>query len=136
MTGGSNTKKGLVENAKLVTRFVVLAAIAFFFLSFMHTAMHTAFSQGRTQGGGSETLKGDVVAVDNLHNVKMLTLRSGEIGKFPNNSLNIFLNRDTRVKICNAREPVKDINVDRKATVIYHEVRGLRPLASSVSEPC
>jgi hypothetical protein len=82
------------------------------------------------------TLKGEVVAVDTLHHINMLTLQSYKIGQFPNDQLNIFMNKNTSVNICSERKPEHDIKVSRDATVTYHEVQGLLPLADSVSEKC
>jgi hypothetical protein len=66
----------------------------------------------------------------------MLKLRSENMGNFPNDSLNIFLNRSTTVKICSERKPSKDINVNGNTSVTYHEVRGWLPVADAVTEQC
>jgi hypothetical protein len=81
-------------------------------------------------------LRGEVVAVDNLHHINMLTLESTKIGQYPNDQLNIFMNKNTSVKVCNEREPEHDIRVSSNATIRYHEVQGLLPLADSVTERC
>ncbi len=81
-------------------------------------------------------LRGEIVAVDNLHQINMLTLQSTKIGQYPNDQLNIFMNKNTSVKVCNEREPENDIKVSGNATVRYHEVQGLLPLADSVTEKC
>ncbi len=81
-------------------------------------------------------MRGEVVVVDNLHHINMLTLQSTKIGQYPNDQLNIFMNKNTSVKVCNEREPENDIKVSRNATVRYHEVQGLLPLADSVTEKC
>ena len=41
--------------------------------------------------------KGEVVNVDNLHHMRMLTLRSDEISTVSSDKLNIFLNHNARV---------------------------------------
>ena len=115
----------------LATFFVLLATV-------MTIAIlsNSALAIGSSHTGNEVMLKGEVWAVDNLHNINMLTLQSNTIGQFPNDQLNIFMNKNTSVKICNEREAENDINVSRKATVTYHEVQGLLPLADSVTEKC
>jgi hypothetical protein len=81
-------------------------------------------------------LRGEVVAVDNLHHINMLTLESTKIGQYPNDQLNIFMNKNTSVKVCNERTAEHDIKVSHTATVRYHEVQGLLPLADYVMEKC
>jgi hypothetical protein len=100
-----------------------------FFMSFMNEGL----AQGSMLDKG--TVKGEVVAIDNAHNMRTMTLRSDQIGQFPNNELNLFLNHDTTFKVCNANEPFKDMSVDRTATVTYHEVGGVA-VANSISEHC
>ncbi len=112
-----------------LTGLVVLIVAAVFVLS----VTGTAFSKGSMPEKG--TLKGEVVAIDNGHHLETLTLRSEKIGQFPNDKLNIFLNKSTRVRICNMREPARDIKVSRNAIVSYHELQGLA-VANSVSERC
>jgi hypothetical protein len=114
--------------ATLIILFVAVMSGAFF--------ANNALAIGGQHARHEDTLKGEVVAVDNLHNINMLTLQSYKIGQFPNDQLNIFMNKNTSVKICSTREPEHDIKVDRKATVTYHEVQGLLPIADSVSEKC
>ena len=82
------------------------------------------------------TIQGEVVAVDNLHSMKMLTLRSDEIGAFPNDSLNIFLDSNTKVMVCNAPVSAEDINVSRNASVTYHEVRDWLVVADKITQGC
>jgi hypothetical protein len=122
--------RGSAKAAMLLTGFFVLIAAAFFVLS----SANTAFTLGSMQGG-EKTLKGEIVAMDNGHHIRTLTLRSDEIGRYPNDKLNIFLNKDTKVKVCGMREPAKDINVSRNATIRYHELGGVA-VANSVSERC
>ncbi len=117
----------------LLTALLVLLFTLILIVSFANS---TLASWGNKQAGQKDTLQGEVVAVDHLHHMGMLTLQSYKIGQFPNDQLNIFMNKDTSVKICNKREPEKDIKVSRNATVTYHEVQGLLPLAYSVREKC
>lgn len=129
MTNKSRSKKGAGKTMHLLTGFLVLLVTAIIAISYANITL--AAGEGQ-----KDTVQGEVVAVDNLHHIRMLTLRSEEIGNFPNDSLNIFLNQNTIVKVCNKREPSKDIGVSRDATVTYHEVRGWLPVANTVSEHC
>lgn len=85
--------------------------------------------------GDRGSLKGEVVAIDHVHNAQTITLRSGQGGQFPNDTLNIFLNKDTKLNVCAVREPLKDMSVDHNATVTYHELGGVA-VAASISEQC
>jgi hypothetical protein len=128
----SITRRGSGSGVNLLAKSFILLVILVFSTSFANSVP----AAGSQQAEQKDTLKGEVVAVDNLHHISMLTLRSDEIGRFPNDRLNIFMNKNTSVKVCNEREPVKDINVSRNATVTYHEVQGLLPVADTVSEKC
>jgi hypothetical protein len=97
---------------------------------------NSAFVTGSQQAIQKDTLTGEVVVVDNLHHLGMLTLQSDKIGQYLNDQLNIFMNKNTWVRGCNESKPENDIKVIRNATVSYHEVQGLLPLADSVSEKC
>ncbi len=125
------TKKGSAKTAMLLTGFIILIAAALIVLSFTNTA----FTRGSMQTGEKVALKGEIVTVDNGHHLRTLTLRSDEIGRYPSDKLNIFLNQGTKVKVCGMREPAKDIRVSRNATIVYHELGGLA-VADSVSERC
>ncbi len=114
-----------------LTGLFVLAAAAVIVLAYTNTAM--------TQGmipGEKNVLTGEIVAIDNGHQVKALTLRSADIGTYPDNAVNVFVTKNTEVKICDMREPARDIAVSRDATVTYHEVRGWMAVATSISERC
>ena len=128
----SITRRGSVKALNLLTGFVVLLIVLIFSTSFTNSALVI----GSQQAIQKDTLTGEVVAVDSLHHLGMLTLQSDKIGQFPNNQLNIFMNKNTSVKVCSESEPENDIKVSRNATVTYHEVQGLLPLADSVSEKC
>ncbi len=83
----------------------------------------------------SRTVQGEIVAVDNSGYMTVITVLSPQIGQFPNNEMNIFANRGTTAKVCNMREPAKNVPVDNSATIIYHEMGGVA-VADSISERC
>lgn len=100
-------------------------------LLFAAPLANAASAQSRTS-----TVTGEIVAIDQTNNVNTLTLRSTQqIGQFPNDELNIFLNSGTKINVCKSSEPFKDMKVGRHAKVIYHELGGV-PVANSVSEQC
>ena len=125
------TKKISAKAATLLAGFIVLIAAALMVLYFTNTA----FTRESMQGGEKVALKGEVVAIDNMRHLTVLTVQSNEIGQFPNDQMHIFLNPYTTAKICKATEPAKDIKVSRSATIKYHELGGLA-VADSVSERC
>ncbi len=126
------TAKGAGRATNFLTGVLVLLFTLVLIVSFANS---TLAGWGK-QAEQKDTLQGEVVAVDNLHHMGMLTLQSYKIGQFPNDQLNIFMNKDTSVKICDKREPGKDLKVSRNATITYHEVQGLLPLADSIAEKC
>lgn len=133
MTNKSKARKGRASKLGLLLMgFFGLAMTAVFAVSIANTT----FAEGSMQTGQDKNVTGEVVSIDNLHDLRMVTLRSESIGTFPNDRLNIFVNKNTKVEVCNAREPFKDIGIDRNATVTYHEVKGLLPVADSISEKC
>jgi hypothetical protein len=85
--------------------------------------------------GDRGTISGEVTAVDNLPHMGVLTLQSSQIGRFPNDTLNIFTNNKTKVMVCKAYEPLKDLKVDHNARVAYHEVGGVA-VAKTITEKC
>ena len=113
-----------------LTWLLVLVLSAVFVL----TLAGIAVSSGGIPGGDRE-MRGEVIAVDHGHSLGTVTVESPGIGQFPNNSINIFTNSDTKASMCGRAEPVKDIAVDRTATVIYREVGGV-PLADRIAERC
>ncbi len=131
MVRNSIKSKRAFEAIYLLDGLVVLIVAALFVLSFANTASTHTSMQGKEQG----YLKGEVIAVDTGNHVRTLTLRSNEIGQYPNDTLNVFLSQNANVKICGMREPAKDIAVDHKATIMYHEVGGV-PVANNVAERC
>ena len=131
MIGKQIIRRGPARTATVLAGMLVLLAAVLLATSLTQAAI----SQGMTKGGEERTLKGEVIAVDNVNNINVLTLRSDEIGKYPNDTMNIFLKPSTTVKICNAREPARDINVSRNAMIRYHELAGFA-VADSVSERC
>lgn len=124
-----NKKRG-AGAARRTVAAAVMAVAAIFFLSLADATVAQAGMQSE-----SNTLTGEVMAVNPVRGATTLTLISSQIGQFPNNELNIFLNSNTKVKVCSEREPVNDINVSRNATVTYHEVGGVA-VAEQVSEQC
>ncbi len=124
--------RGTTRVEKITIGFLVLLIVVIFGAFYATRAI----AIGSSRAGHEATLKGEVVVVDNLHKMGMLSLRSNEIGQYPNDRLNIFMNKDTKVKVCSEREPQNDIKVSHNATVTYHEVQGLLPLADSVTEKC
>ncbi len=128
------TKKGPAKAANLLIGFFAMVAAAFIVLSFTNTTM--AFTRGNMQGGEKVALiKGEVVGIDNMRHLTVLTVQSNKIGQFPNDQMHIYFNPSTMVKICKATEPAKDIKVDFGATIKYHELGGLA-VANSASERC
>ena len=104
--------------------FIVVFVALLFVVSFGNTVHARSYPTEWDKG----FLQGEIVAVDNLNHITTLTLRSEDIGNFPNDTMSIFLNRDTKVKVCIASEPAKDINVHRKAEIEYiYQVARLLP---------
>ena len=130
MIGNSISRKRSSEEKYLLAGSVVLIVASLFVLSLTSTAL----TQGMMMSE-KESLTGEIVAVDNSHNLKTLTIRSDEIGQYPNDTVNIFLSKDTDVKLCTMNDPAEDITVSRDVTIMYHEVSGLA-VADRVSEQC
>ena len=122
---------GSEEMAYFLTAFLVLTVSALIVLAFTGTA----FAAQRTIPGAKGTLKGEIVEVTNGQHLGMVTLRSSEIGQFPNDALNIFVVKGTHVKICSVPEPAAKLAVSRTATIHYHELGGLA-VANRISEQC
>ena len=113
-----------------LTGLVVIIVTALLVLSLANTAFTKEMMQSE-----KGPLTGEIVAVDNGYDLQMLTVRSDQIGQYPNDTMNIFLNKNTNVNICSAQEPTADITVNRTATIMYHEVAGLA-VADRVMEKC
>ncbi|HYA88474.1 MAG TPA: hypothetical protein VEI57_15580 [Nitrospirota bacterium] len=128
MINKSNSRKAF----HILMAFFVLLVTAIIAMSYAITTL----AADSMQKGQKDVVKGEVVAIDTLHHLRMLTLRSEKIGTLPNDTLNIYLDKSTRVKICNEREPWRDINVDGKVTLTFHEVRGWLPVADAITERC
>ncbi len=125
-------KSTSVRAAMYLTWLLVLVLSAAFIVTFTGIA----FSKGMMMPRGDErTLRGEVIAVDTGHYIRTLTMQSGQLGPFPNNELNIFVNKGTRISVCGMNEPASNLQVDRNATVTYREVGGV-PVAARVSERC
>jgi len=131
MIRNSMNRKRAFEAIYLFYGLFVLIVAALFVLSFTNTALTQGTMPVKEQG----YLTGEVVAVDTGHHLGTLTLRSDEIGQFPNDTLNVFLRQNTDVKVCGTHEPAKDIAVGRTATIMYHDVSGLT-VANSIAERC
>jgi len=131
MIGNSISRKRSSRAIYLVTGSFVLVVATFL----VFTVINTGLSQAMMMQGDKDSLTGEIVAVDNSHNLKTLTIRSDEIGQYPNDTVNIFLSKDTDVKLCTMNDPAEDIIVSRDVTIVYHEVSGLA-IADSVSEQC
>ncbi len=126
------TNKGSTKAAMLLVGFIVLIAAAFFVLS---SSNSVASTWANRQAGEKIVLKGEVVGIDHMRHLMVLTVQSNEIGQFPNDQMHVYVNPKAMTKICNATEPAKDMTVDRSAIIRYHEVGGLA-VADSVSERC
>jgi hypothetical protein len=119
------------DMAYLLAAVLVLAVASLLVLSFVGTSLA---AQGMAPGAKG-TLKGEIIEVTSGQHLGMVTLRSGEIGQFPNDDLNIFVVKGTHVKICSVREPAAKLAVSRNATIHYHELGGLA-VANRISEQC
>ncbi len=128
MIGNSKKWRG---QAKVFVAFIAVFAVLLFVLSFGNTVLAGSYSPERDK----DSLQGEIVALDNSNHIITLTLRSEDIGNFPNDTMNIFLNRDTKVKVCSVSEPARDINVGRNAEIRYH-VSGSVIVADALSERC
>ncbi len=127
----NRTTKRLQTEAIL---FLALSAVLIAGILFVMADSSRAFAWGNAQIK-EDSLKGEIVSMDSVNHIKTLTIRSGEIGGFPNDELNVFLNRDTMVKMCGKREPAKDLKTGFQATIEYHELGGV-PVADVISEQC
>ncbi len=113
----------------------ILPAFFAVLLVALFTASSSRVSAAAYGRAGEDSLKGEIVAMDTVNHIQTLTVRSDEIGGFPNDKLNIFLNKNTTVTMCSEKEPAKDLKVGRSATIEYHESGGV-PVADAVSEQC
>ncbi len=129
MVGNAKSGKRPAKARNVLTGLLALI-VAALTVGFFSTV---TFARGDMQKG---TLQGEVMALDNSHPLGTVTLQSSKIGNFPNDEINIFVTKDTKTEICNKREPLRDMDVSRIATVIYHEVRGWVPVADSIKEQC
>ena len=107
---------------------VVLAAMAAIFLvSFAGVALTMEIVQGSTH-----VLYGKIAAVDSSHPTGSLTLQSPVTAE---PALNIFVNDDTTVKMCNADKSLKDVRTGSNAQVTYYELAGVA-VADFIYVPC
>jgi hypothetical protein len=118
------------QSAKAVKKgmriFTALAA-ALFLVSFASAVMATESMQGN-----ADILFGKITAVDTSHPTNSLTLQSGESGA---ETMNIFVNDETAVKMCDAEKSLKDIKVGSNVQVTYYELAGVA-VADFVYVPC
>ncbi len=127
----NRTKKKI--HADAITFLALVAVLITAILSVMaYSGRASAWGSGQAKEGA---LQGEIVSMDNVNHIQTLTIRSGEIGSFPNDELNVFLNRDTIVKMCGKREPARDLKTDSNAKIGYHESGGV-PVADVISERC
>jgi hypothetical protein len=82
--------------------------------------------------GSADILYGKITAVDISHPTKSLTLQSSATGE---QTMNIFVNADTAVKMCDADRPFKAIKVGSNVQVTYHERAGVA-VAGFIYAPC
>ncbi len=131
MMNTMRNRRVAVRKAMYLTWSVALVLTGVLVVAF--TGM--AFSVGMMPGGDERTLQGEVIAVDNGMAIGTVTLESNQLGRYPNNDVNIFLNQTSRVKVCGKETSSNDINVGKNATVTYHELGGVA-VADSVTERC
>ncbi|HXY61471.1 MAG TPA: hypothetical protein VEJ22_00930 [Nitrospirota bacterium] len=129
MSGNSISRKRASKAIYLLTGSVVLIVAAFLVLALTNTALTQSMM------GDKDSLTGQIVAVDDSHNLKTLTIISDELGKYPTDTITIFLSKGTDVKLCTMNDPAEESMVTRDVTIEYHEVSGLA-VADSVSEQC
>ncbi len=118
---------------KLSAKHVMLLAVLT--VAVVSAAAYTNRASAASDMQAGNSLQGEIVAVANVNHIQTLTVRSDEIGRFPNDELNVFLNKNTTVKMCSVRGPAKDLKVGRDASIEYHELGGV-PVADAVSEQC
>ncbi len=127
----NRTKKKIQFDA---VTFLALAAVLITAILLVTGASSMASAWGNAQSKEG-SLQGEIVSMDNVNHIKTLTIRSGEIGSFPNDELNVFLNRDTMVKMCGKPEPARDLKTGFNAKIEYHESGGV-PVADVIAERC
>jgi predicted sugar kinase len=104
---------------------VIIAALFVMYLAGVAMAMEG-------MQGNADILFGKITAVDTSPLTKSLTLQSSATW---GPTLNIFVNEDTAVKICDAERSLKDINVGSKVQVTYYELAGVA-VADFIYLPC
>ncbi len=132
MVRNLTTRKSSTKAAALAVLFSMLIVATMVTL----VSANSMIPQARMQGNEGETLQGEIVGIYNLHTLEMVTLRGEELGNFPTDKVNVFVNKSTKIEVCNAPEPFKDINMNRDATVTYHEVGAGLAVADRISEQC
>jgi hypothetical protein len=112
------------------TRSAVRVLAVLFIMAFVLSFTSVALSQGCMQGDRG-SLNGEIVGIGNVGHAQIVTLR---LGHFPNDMLNIFLNKDTKLQVCNASKPLM-WSEGGKAIVRYHQIGGV-VIADSIFEKC
>ena len=117
----------MVRRMKLLTGIFPVMTAAFLIALFAGVAMTMETTQGST-----DVLFGKIAAVDTSHPTGSLTLQSPVSGE---PSLNIFVNDDTAVKMCDANKSLKDIKTGINAQITYYELAGVA-VADFIYVPC
>ena len=113
------------------TKIFVAIAVALFVTSLAGVAMEMESMQGN-----ADILSGKITAIDMANPTKSLTLQSVEAGiSAPNNEMNIFVNDEAVVKLCDASKSLNDIKIGSNAHVIYYERAGVA-VADFIYVPC
>jgi prefoldin subunit 5 len=104
---------------------------ALFIISIASVALAMESMQGNV-----DILNGKITAIDASHQTKSLTLQSIESDKAaPNNEINIFVNDQTTVKLCDADKSLNDIKIGSNVQVTYYELAGMA-VADFIYAPC
>jgi hypothetical protein len=118
-------RKTSIQTAR--ARIFALMAAALFVISLAGIAMTMESVQGN-----ADILFGKITAVDTSHPTESLTLQSSANRE---STVNIFVNEDTTVKMCDADRSLKDIKVGHNVQVTYYELAGVA-LADFIYVPC
>jgi hypothetical protein len=113
--------------ATLLTGIFAVMTAALLIAFFAGLAMSMERMQGNT-----DVLFGKIAAVDTSQPTGSLTLQSPVTGE---SALNIFVNDDTAVKMCDTDKSLKDIRIGRNAQVTYYELAGVA-VADFIYVPC
>lgn len=117
----------MIRRMNLLTGIFAVMTAALLIVFFAGVAMTTEITQGST-----DVLFGRISAVDTSHPTGSLTLQSPVTGEA---SLNVFVNDDTAVKMCDADKSLKDIKTGINVQVTYYELAGMA-VADFIYVPC